>query len=183
MIICHQFSVKPPFNNFLLAALSLLLATSALYPQSSKEKLGVIVEYLNKVTYPEFSGVVLLEMNDSILFHKAYGYESLDYDVKNGFDTRFNIASITKTMTAVAVLQLVDKGKLNLEASVGSYLPDYPNRKVRDSVTTHQLLTHTSGLDNFLVEDYKGMEKSNLRHVSDYLPLFASKPLHILPGV
>lgn len=61
-------------------------------------------------------------------------------------------------------------------------MPNYPNTKVRDSVTVFQLLTHTAGLNNFLVDDFKDMGKLNLKALSDYLPLFASEPLLFTPG-
>lgn len=140
------------------------------------------MDYLNRISYPEFSGVVLLAEKDSVLFEKAYGYSSIEYEVENNINTLFNVASITKTMTAVAALQLVDNGLLDLDAPLGKYLPDYPNQTVRDSVTSYQLLTHTTGLNNFLVDDFKDMGKLNLKATKDYLPLFASKPLLFTSG-
>jgi len=83
-----------------------------------------IIDYLENITYPEFSGVVLMAEKDSIFYEKAYGFKSLEYDVENNVNTLFNVASITKTMTAAAVLQLVDKGLLNLDVPVGRYLPN-----------------------------------------------------------
>lgn len=150
--------------------------------QSLKENKEILIDYLNHIAYPEFSGVVLLAEKDSVLYEKAYGMASLEYDIENNVNTLFNVASITKTMTAVAALQLVDKGLLDLDAPVGKYIPDYPNQTVRDSVTAYQLLTHTAGLNNFLVDDFKDMGKLNLRAIKDYLPLFASKPLLFTPG-
>ncbi|WP_275648974.1 serine hydrolase domain-containing protein [Flagellimonas okinawensis] len=141
-----------------------------------------IIDYLENITYPEFSGVVLMAQKDSVFFEKAYGYASLEYDVKNRVNTLFNTASITKTMTAVAALQLVEKGLLDLEVPVGNYLPNYPNQTVRDSVTAHQLLTHTSGLNNFLVDESQNMGKLDLVDIKDYLPFFATKPLLFSPG-
>lgn len=150
--------------------------------QASIENKESIIDYLKNITYPEFSGVVLLAEKDSTIFEKSYGYASLEYDIDNNINTLFNVASITKTMTAVAALQLVDKGLLDLDVPVGRYLPDYPNQTVRDSVTAYQLLTHTAGLNNFLVDDFKDMGKLNLKSLQDYLPLFASKPLLFAPG-
>lgn len=150
--------------------------------QAIKERRESIIDYLNSITYPEFSGVVLLADKDNVLFEKAYGYSSIEYEIENNVHTLFNVASIAKTMTAVATLQLVDKGLLDLDVPVGKYLPDYPNASVRDSVTAYQLLTHTAGLNNFLVDNFKDIGKLNLRALKDYLPLFASKPLLFTPG-
>lgn len=160
----------------------LLMLAQIACAQASEESKESIIYYLNSITYPDFSGVVLLADKDSALFEKAYGYSSIEFEIKNKVNTLFNVASITKTMTAVATLQLVEKGLLDLDAPVGKYLPDYPNTTVRDSVTAYQLLTHTSGLNNFLVDDFKDMGKLNLKALKDYLVLFASKPLLFAPG-
>ncbi len=170
------------FRCLLMAAILLFLLSSFSYAQVSHGKIDVIVNYADKLSYPEFSGVVLIAEKDTIHFEKTYGYASLEYGVKNQPNTLFNIASITKAMTAASTLQLVDRGLLDLDVPVGKYLPDYPNKTVRDSVTAYQLLTHTSGLNNFLVDDFKSMGKLNLREVKDYLPLFSSKPLMFSPG-
>ncbi|MEC8831461.1 MAG: serine hydrolase domain-containing protein, partial [Bacteroidota bacterium] len=138
--------------------------------------------FLNKLEYPEFSGVVLMAKKDSVIIEKAYGYASLEYGIENRVNTLFNTASITKTMTAVAALQLVDDGLLDLELPIGKYLPTYPNQIVRDSVTAHQLLTHTSGLSNFLVDESSNLGRLEFIKVEDYLPFFASKPLLFSPG-
>jgi hypothetical protein len=60
-------------------------------------------------------------------------------------DTRFEIASMTKPMTAIAIMQLVEDGKVGLDGHVSEYLPFYP-RETGDRITVNQLLNHTSGL-------------------------------------
>ena len=152
------------------------------FSQTESEKKNTILTYLNELDYPDFSGAVLLAQKESILFKRAFGYAVLENDIKNQVNTLFNVASITKTMTAVATLQLVDKGLLDLHVPIGKYLPSYPNQSVRDSVTVHQLLTHTSGLNNFLVDDFKTLGKLNLKEIKDYLPLFSSESLLFSPG-
>jgi CubicO group peptidase (beta-lactamase class C family) len=169
-------------RRLIMTIISLFLSTKIFFAQVEGEKLADIIDYLEELSYPEFSGVVLLAKNDSIQFEKAYGYSSIEYEVKNTVNTLFNTASITKTMTAVAALQLVDKGLLNLDTPIGKYLPDYPNQTVRDSVTAYQLLTHTSGLNNFFVDESKNIRKLDIKEVKDYLPFFASEPLLFSPG-
>ncbi|WP_205780360.1 serine hydrolase domain-containing protein [Flagellimonas oceanensis] len=97
--------------------------------QASNENKESIIDYLNNITYPEFSDVVLLAERDSVLFEKAYGYSSIEYEVGNKINTLFSIASITKAMTAEAALQLVDKGLLDLDTPVGKYLQVIPTRQ------------------------------------------------------
>ena len=58
--------------------------------QASKLNKESIMDYLNRISYPEFSGVVLLAEKDSVLFEKAYGYSSIEYEVENNINTLFN---------------------------------------------------------------------------------------------
>jgi CubicO group peptidase (beta-lactamase class C family) len=92
-----------------------------------------------------FSGTVVVTAGDKPVVEVACGMASRRYGIPNRVDTRFSIASVGKTFTAVAVLQLVQKGKLALTDRVGTFIPDYPIASMRDA-TIEQLLTHTSGI-------------------------------------
>lgn len=128
-----------------------------------------------------FSGVVLLARDGKAIFSKAYGLANLSDSVPNRLNTRFNLASMNKMFTGMAILQLMQAGKLSLDETVGRYLPDYANKAVADSVTIHQLLTHTSGMGNFW-EEHDKLAKEKYKTVDDYLPLFINKPLLFRPG-
>jgi len=141
-----------------------------------------ITKYLDNLSSKEFSGAILVAHKDSILDQRAYGLASIEFEVKNKIHTRFNIASITKLFTAVSALQLYDKGKIGLKEPIGSYLPDYPNETVRNSVTVHQLLTHTSGLNNFYVSALDDIKNSGYEQISDFVPLFSKDSLLSPPG-
>lgn len=127
------------------------------------------------------SGVVLIAKNGKPIYREAFGFSNLPDSIKNKPDTKFNLASINKMFTAVAVMRLVESGKISLQDKVGKYLLDYPNKAVADSVTIHQLLTHTSGMSSFW-EEYDKLAKVNFKTVSDYLPLFVDKKLAFAPG-
>ena len=150
------------------------------FGQSNNEKNSEINSYLNDLNKDDFSGTVLVAHNDKIIEKRAYGQASIEFKAKNNLDTKFNIASITKMFTAVATLQLYEQGKLGLNVPIGEYLPDYPNNLVRDSVTVHQLLTHTSGLNNFYVADK--VRNSEYKNISDFVPLFVNDTLLSKPG-
>jgi CubicO group peptidase (beta-lactamase class C family) len=101
--------------------------------------------------------------------------------VRNRTDTKFNLGSMNKMFTAVAIAQLAERGKLSFQDTIGRHLPGYPNREVAAQVTIHQLLTHTSGLGNYMTEAWA----ANLAHVktpADLLPYFANAPLKFAPG-
>jgi CubicO group peptidase (beta-lactamase class C family) len=89
-----------------------------------------------------FSGAVLIARDDTIETLKAYG----------GVEPtgRFNIGSINKTFTAMAVAQLIQRGRLSLDDTVAKHLPDYPNRDAAAKITIRQLITHRSGVAQFM---------------------------------
>jgi len=128
-----------------------------------------------------FSGAVLFTERDTTTFKKAYGLASKSLDVPNRLDTKFNLASMSKMFTGVAVAQLAQQGKLRFSDTIITHLPDYPNRAVAEKVTIHQLLTHTSGLGDFFNEKYAA-SWFKLREVQDYFPLFVDDPLLFEPG-
>lgn len=130
----------------------------------------------------EFSGVVLLAKNDKPVFFKAYGFASKEFKVPNNVNTRFNIGSINKFITRVAIEQLKEAGKLKLDDTIGKYIPDYPNKEAREKVTIRHLLEMSSGIGDFFGEKYQATPKNKIRSLSDYLPLFADKPLLFKPG-
>ncbi len=93
-----------------------------------------------------FSGSVLLAKGGKVLVSKGYGMADYELDVPNTPQTKFRLGSVTKQFTAMAVMELQEKGLLRVEDPVKKFLPDYPNG---DKITIRHLLTHTSGIPNF----------------------------------
>ena len=94
----------------------------------------------------DFSGSVLVARDGHILFEKSYGMANYEWGVANSEKTKFHIASVTKTFTAAAILQLERQGKLKLSDPLSKYVPDFLNG---ERITIEQMLTHTSGLPDF----------------------------------
>ena len=92
-----------------------------------------------------FSGVVLIRRGDETVFSGAYGLATRRWNVPNNLNTRFDTASITKLFTSVAVLQLVDEGRLDLKSPI-TELVDLTGTTISSRVTVRHLLTHTSGI-------------------------------------
>ena len=124
-----------------------------------------------------FSGVALVAEGDQVVFLEARGLASVEYGAANRTDTRFNLGSINKLFTRVAIGQLAEKGKLALEDRIETFLPDYPNREAAQKVTVRHLLDMSSGIGDFFGAKYQATPKDRIRDLSDYLPLFASEPL------
>jgi len=167
--------------------LVLVTLTPATYGLAEDDQTGVVQQqlriYLEKLDQQhQFYGVVLLACNGRPIFEGAYGQASIAYDRKNTLDTRFNLASVGKMFTGVAVAQLVEQGLLSYDDVIGKYLPDYPNQQAANQVTISELLTHTSGLQDFLNQQFIDAAKNEFVKVQDYFPLFASKPLLSSPG-
>jgi D-alanyl-D-alanine carboxypeptidase len=129
----------------------------------------------------DFSGSVLLTHAGRTVLQASYGLANRNAHLPNTARTRFNLASISKMFTAVAVLRLVEAGKLTLDTRVGQVLTNYPNRTVADQVTVEQLLTHTSGIGNYW-EQISRVRQDKLVNLSDTLALFAEAPLEHAPG-
>lgn len=129
-----------------------------------------------------FSGAVLVARGDEVLLEKAHGLASRRYGVPNTLDTRFNLGSINKIFTKIAIAQLAAQGKLSFGDAVAEHLPDYPNRQVAERITIQQVVTHTAGLGDIFTEEYAMAAKEGFRRPQDYFRLFADEPLLFEPG-
>jgi D-alanyl-D-alanine carboxypeptidase len=126
-------------------------------------------------------GAVVLVMRDGIpLLRKAYGLGDLEQSVPMRADAVFEIGSITKQFTAVAILQLVEEGKIHLSDDITRFLPDYPTHG--KTITIAHLLTHTSG-----IQDYSEMPTFLSSRRQDVTPQelvdrFKNQPMDFDPG-
>jgi CubicO group peptidase (beta-lactamase class C family) len=128
-----------------------------------------------------FSGAVLVARDGTPIFKQAFGLASKAFDVPNRLDTKFNLGSMNKMFTAVAIAQLAERGRLSFSDPVGKHLPDYPSKQAAEKVTIHHLLTHTSGMGSYWNEKFEA-SKNRLRTVQDFIPLFADDALAFEPG-
>jgi CubicO group peptidase (beta-lactamase class C family) len=130
----------------------------------------------------EFSGVVLLARSGAPVFERAVGFADREARIPNTSETAFNLGSINKLFTAVAIRQLAAAGKLDVDSTLARAWPDYPNRDVARRVTIRQLLEHRSGIGGNIFAAPAGGKRSDLRRLADFLPLFVNEPLQFEPG-
>ncbi|MEH7257777.1 serine hydrolase domain-containing protein, partial [Bacillus toyonensis] len=90
-----------------------------------------------------FNGSVLVASKGHVILRKGYGYANVKDKMLTTPRTKYRIGSITKTVVAISIMQLREKGKLNIEDNVNKYIPSFPADK---NITLRNLLTHTSGL-------------------------------------
>ncbi len=152
-------------------------------PMSRQEFLSSVEKHIDELSRADaFSGVVLIASGDKPIFQKAVGQASKVYNVPNRPDTKFNLGSINKIFTQVAVAQLIEKGKLALDDTIGKHLPDYPNRRAAEKVTIKHLLEMSSGIGDFFGGKFDASPKNRVRRLEDYLQFFAAEPLKFEPG-
>jgi len=94
-----------------------------------------------------FMGAILVSQNGQNIIDKGYGYADLATETPNRPDTSFEIASITKSFTATAILMLQDRGRFSIDDPIGKYIENTPN--AWDGITLRHLLTHMSGLGDY----------------------------------
>jgi CubicO group peptidase (beta-lactamase class C family) len=128
-----------------------------------------------------FSGAVLVAKNGNTIFEQAYGMADLAAKIPNKITTRFRIGSMNKMFTAVAILQLVQQGKIALTDTLGKFLPDYPNHDIASKVTIHTLLTHTGGTGDIFGPEFDA-HRTELKTLDDYVALYGKRGLAFEPG-
>ena len=105
-----------------------------------------IDDYFNKkYKKRQFNGNILFAENGKIISHKSYGYANLKTKEKLTKNHSFQLASVSKPFTAVAILQLIEKGQINLKDTIQKFFPNFPFK----GITIHQLLCHRSGLSQY----------------------------------
>jgi len=119
-----------------------------------------------------FNGVVLFAKEGKVLFQKAMGYASFKKKDTLSLNHAFQLASISKTITAIGVLRLLDKGLLDLDDSVQKFIPEFPYH----NITIKNLLSHRSGLPNYMYFSDKYWPSSDsLIYIDDVLCLMENK--------
>ena len=150
-----------------IAALLFLLH----FQTAQSQRLGVkndkkIDSLLHTIYTDSLPGISLLVMqNNNPIFEGGYGVRNIQTKEKISAKTNFNIASLTKQFTAIAILQLAEKQKLSLSDKLSRFFPRM-NTKVADVVTVQELLTHTSGIrDHYDYSKTKGMQHAHNKDV------------------
>ena len=160
--------------------LFLVLISNISFAQTKVEQ---IEELLNTYeAYGKFNGSVLVSEQGEVIYKKGFGMANMEWDIPNKPNTKHRLGSITKQFTAMLILQLVAEGKLDLQAPITSYLPDYPKAS-GDLITIHHLLTHTSGIPNYTAfPKFMQDESRNPYSPEDFVKKFDEKALDFTPG-
>lgn len=160
----------------LITALFLCFNASA---QDSKEDPSSLLEQLvaEKIVVGVAAGY---SVNNEIIWEGAKGNKNEEHNIALDVSTVMRIASISKPMTAVAVMQLVEQGLIDLDEPIQNYIPDYPKQE-KTQITTRHLLSHTSGIDGY--KNGKEAETTiNYPTLNDAVDFFKNRALIFEPG-
>ena len=156
----------------LVLAISVSAQTNQNLSAAKVEKIEAeIVAWLAKSKAPALSVAVVAD--NKLLWSKGYGLANVENQVSARSDTVYRLASITKSITAIAVMQLVEKGKIDLDAPIQKYCSAYPEKQW--TITSRQLLVHYAGVRHNKLEEVGSTKHYN--NITDAVGAFAGDPL------
>ncbi len=172
-------------KNNLFKANSIIKSSKKNIEASSSFTSDAIVLYNKKISSVlnkyRFNGTVLVAKQGEVIFKKAQGYSNFKTKEPLTENTSFQLASVSKQFTAMAIMILHEKGKLQYNDYVTKYIPDFPYK----NITIKHLLSHTSGLPNYiyLVDNFLPKNKTIINN-EDVLNLIKTRalPLNFKPG-
>lgn len=130
---------------------------------------------INKLVEADvFSGAVLLAKDGVPIFKRAYGLANKDFNIPNQIDTKFNLGSMNKMFTAVAIAQLVERGQLSFDDTLSKFLPEFPDKDAAQKIRINHLLTHTAGLGGYFSQRWNDSARRLYRTVDDMMQLAAA---------
>ncbi|MDP4223531.1 MAG: serine hydrolase [Bacteroidota bacterium] len=122
----------------------------------------------------------LVAIKGEIVYKKAFGMANLELNVPMQPDMVFRVGSITKQFTAIAILQLMEQGKLSLQDDITKFIPDYPTQAYK--ITIEHLLTHTSGIKSYTnVPEFQTYAKEDFKP-AEVIDKFKNLPMEFAPG-
>lgn len=149
---------------------------------SLTEALAALVKRQDEAAVADsFSGAVLVARDGKVVLEKAWGLANREAKLPVKVDTSFRIGSMNKMFTAVAILQLVEAGRLGLDDPVGKHLSDYPDKDIAQKVTVRHLLTHTGGTGDIFGPEFD-RNRLKLKAVADYIALYGARAPLFAPG-
>jgi CubicO group peptidase (beta-lactamase class C family) len=167
-------------NRFSLCLAIIFVSQYVALAQDHAAKIQELLTVAQK--YRQFNGTVLVAENGKVVYKGAYGAANMEWNIPNTADTRFRLGSITKQFTATVIMQLVEQGKIKLDAKLSDYLPDY-RKDTGSKVTIHHLLTHTSGIPSYTSQPgfFENVSRNPYK-VDEFVKKYASGDLEFEPG-
>ena len=155
--------------------LFILTFSSFTFAQDKFTKMDSLLNYLYENN--KFMGSLTIREGENVVFNKAYGFADVEKNIKADRLTRYKIGSISKTFTAVMVMQLIEEKKLTLQTKLNRF---YPKVKNADKISIYDLLHHRTGIVDYINQDstfHKVLDKKHskeeiLKVITSYEPVF-----------
>ena len=165
----------------LFIMMSVLTFRASAQTINAKQLTAEIDKILSEQFKPGETGcAALVAKNGQVIYRKAFGMADLELDVPMKPEMVFRIGSITKQFTAIAILQLMEQGKLSLQDEITKYIPDYPMHG--HSITIEHLLTHTSGIKSYTnVPELEKFVRTDMKP-EEVIEFIKTKPMEFAPG-
>lgn len=172
--------IKKHSSLALAAVLVAVLPTAAQQDGQYAEIIEVFEDFVEKqMEIDRIPGLSIGFVKDDFIWTKGFGFADLENNTPASANTAYRLASNAKSMTAVAILQLVEQGKVDLDAEVQTYVPYFPRK--RWPVTVRQLLGHLGGISHYRDYDIEGHIKEH-KDTGDALAIFSEFDLVAEPG-
>lgn len=170
------------FKQFVAGAL--LLSSVSLQAQTTAKKQPQLTASFDSILSKEFKATepgaaAIVVHKGKVIYKKAIGMADMELNVPLQPDMIFRIGSITKQFTAVAILQLVEQGKLSLQDDIKKYMPELP---FKETITVEHLLNHTSGIKSYTNKpDFTGKMRTDMKPM-EVIQLTTNDTLEFKPG-
>lgn len=165
------------FGSILWGLLIFLVTSTIVQAQELEDRVDRLLQSQVSVNGPGISLLIVKEGKP--IYQKAFGNANLELNVPLTTESVFQIGSMTKQFTAIAILMLEEEGKLDLSAPLTQYIPNYPQG---DLITMHHLLTHTSGIKDFTkMKTLRDIAQKDLSP-KDLVDFFKNEPMDFAPG-
>lgn len=172
--------MQPNFTRTVGLLITALLSAGTLAAQDTIKAVDALLTAYHDAGV--FNGAALVSENGKVIFTKGFGLADFEWKIPNTPDTKFRVGSITKQFTATLVMQLVEEGKLSLDATLTSVLPYY-REDTGAKVTVHHLLTHTSGIPSYTsLPNFQRDISRNPYGVREFIEKYCSGDLEFEPG-
>lgn len=153
----------------------ILAFSSFTFAQDKFTRIDSLLNYLNENN--KFMGSLTIREGENVVFNKAYGFADVEKNIKADRLTRYKIGSISKTFTAVMVMQLIEEKKLGLQTKLARFYPKMPNA---EKISIYDLMHHRTGIVDFVNQDstfHKVIDKKHskediLKVITSYEPIF-----------
>lgn len=168
------------FLSLLIFAGTAAFATSTTHSNLKGSTVEKVDQYVkNYVDEENFRGSVLVVQKGEVILNQSYGLADMEKNIPFSNDMLFPVGSMTKSFTAISILQLEEQGKLSVNDSLDKYFPDIAHS---DKITLHHLLNHTSGYVDFLENESILEDWTKPYTDEEIMNTFKNEPLAFEPG-